>query len=154
MKKIFLLLFATIWIFTLFTACNNSKSGGGSDVVELRLNLQKGKTYNYLMKTNMNMDMEVMGKPMNTVANMDFGFRMNVENIDSQHNYHLATTYDAIRFKMNAMGMDMGYDSKNPGDSTQENMMTSMFRKVFGSMVGQSFKITMSPKGEVVKVKD
>ena len=151
MKKIFLLLFATVSISIVFTACNNSKSGGG-DVVDLKLNLQKGKTYTYTMKTNMNMDMEVMGKPMNTTGNIDFGFRMNVEDVDAQNNYRIATTYDAIRFKMNAMGMDMGYDSKNVGDTTRENMVNGMMRKVFGGMMGKTFKITMSPKGEVLKI--
>ena len=48
--------------------------------------------------------------------------------------------------------MDMGYDSKNPGDTSHENMMNGMFRKIFSSMLGQSFKLSMSPKGEVMKI--
>ena len=152
MKKIFLFLFATALTATLFTACNNSKSGGGSDVVEMKLNLQKGKTYTYSTKTNMNMDMQMMGKQVNTVGNVDFAFKMQVENVDAEHNYHFTSSYDAIRFKMNAMGMDMGYDSKNVGDTVGENMMSGMLRKVFGSMVGKSFHMIMTPKGEVLKV--
>ncbi len=151
MKKIFLSSFAIAITAVLFTACNGSKSGS-TDVVDLKLNLQKGKTYTYTTKTNMNMDMEVMGKPMNTAGNVDFGFKLKVNDIDPQNNYQLSCSYNAIRFKMNAMGMDMGYDSNNPGDTSNENMMNGMLRKVFSSMVGQTFKLTMSPKGEVMKI--
>ena len=142
MKKIFLLLLATVSIAILFPACNNSKSG---DAVDLKLNLKKGQTYTYGMKMNMNM------AAMSDI-NMDFGFKMKVEDVDAQNNYALLCSYDAIRFKMSMMGKDMGYDSKNVGDTTSENPQNQMFRKIFGSMVGQSFKMTMSQKGEVLKV--
>jgi len=144
MKKIFFLLFATVSIAILFTACNNSGSGGG-DAVDLKLNLKKGQTYNYGMK--MNMTMSAMSD-----INMDFGFKMKVEDVDAQNNYSLVCSYEAIRFKMSVMGKDMGYDSKNVGDTTNENTQNQMFRKIFGSMIGQSFKMTMSQKGEVIKV--
>jgi len=144
MKKLFLLLFATVSIATLFNACNNSKSGGG-DAVDLKLNLKKGETYTYNMKMNMNMASL-------SDVNMDFGFKMKVDDVDAQNNFAINCFYDAIRFKVSALGKDMGYDSKNVGDTTHENPQDKIFRKIFGSMVGQSFKMTMSPKGEVLKV--
>jgi hypothetical protein len=64
----------------------------------------------------------------------------------------ISSTYDAIRFKMNAMGMDMGYDSKNVGDTLKESTMNGMFRKIFSSMIGKTFKMTMTPKGDVTKI--
>lgn len=151
MKKVLFLLYAAAIIGILIPGCNGSQSGSG-DAVDLKLNLQKGKTYTYLMKSDMNIAMDLMGKPMNTTANIDFGFKMKVEDIDAQHNFNMTASYNAIRFKMSAMGMDLGYDSGNLGDTTKENTMNNMFRKVFSSMVGRSFKLTMSPKGEVLKV--
>ncbi len=151
MKKILFLLYASAVMGIILPACNGSKSGN-TDAVELKLNLQKGKTYSYAMKTMMNIDMEVMGKPVNTVGNIDFGFKMKVDDIDAQNNFNITTSYDAIRFKMNGMGMDMGYDSKNPGDTSKENQMDGMFRKIFSSMLNQHFKIVMSPKGAVLKI--
>ena len=142
MKKIFLLLLATVSIAFIFPACNNSKSG---DAVDLKLNLKKGETYTYIMKMNMNM------ASMSDI-NMDMGFKMKVDDVDAQNNYALLCSYDAIRFKVSVMGKDMGFDSKNIGDTTHENPQDQMFRKIFGSMVGKSFKMTMSQKGEVVKV--
>ena len=141
MKKIFLLLLTATFLSILFTACNNSKA----DVVDLKLNLIKGQTYNYGMKMNMNMAAI-------SDIDMDFGFKMKVEDVDAQNNYALVCSYDAIRFKMNVMGKDLGYDSKNVGDTTHENPQNQMFRKIFGSMVGRSFKMTMSQKGQVLKV--
>jgi hypothetical protein len=151
MKKILFLCYAALIIGIVLPGCNGSKSGS-ADVVELKLNLEKGKTYVYATKTNMTMDMDMMGKSMTTTANIDFGFKMKVDDIDPQHNYNVTASYDAIRFKMNAMGMDMGYDSKNPGDTSKENMMNGMFRKIFSSMVGKSFKLLMSSNGEVMKI--
>ena len=141
MKKIFLVLLTASFLSILITACNNSKT----DVVDLKLNLIKGQTYNYGMKANMNMAAI-------SDIDMDFGFKMKVEDVDAQNNYALVCSYDAIRFKMNVMGKDLGYDSKNVGDTTHENPQNQMFRKIFGSMVGQSFKMTMSQKGQVLKV--
>ena len=131
-------------------SCNGSKSSG--DAVDLKFNLDKGKTYVYSMKTHFDMNMEMMGKKMNTGGDVDFGFNMKVDDIDAQGNRMLTDTYDAIRFKVSAMGMDMGYDSKNVGDTTKENMMSGMFRKMFGGMLGKAFKMTMSPKGEITKI--
>ena len=130
--------------------CPGSKST--SDAVELKFNLEKGKTYVYAMKTHFDMNMEMMGKKMETGGDVDFGFKMKVEDVDAQGNRMLSNTYDAIRFRMNAMGVDMGYDSKNTGDTTKESMMSGMFRKIFSGMVGKTFKMTMSPSGEVSKI--
>lgn len=151
MKKTFLLLCIAAIMGMGLTGCNGSKSGS-SDVVDLKLNLQKGKSYTYSTKTTMNMDMTMMGKQMTTTGNIDFAFKMKVDDVDAQNNYNITASYDAIRFKINAMGMDMGYDSKNPGDTSHENMMNGMFRKIFSSMLGQAFKLSMSPKGEVMKI--
>jgi hypothetical protein len=151
MKRSFAWLFSSVIL--LATSCNNSnKPGSGGDAVELRLNLEKGKTYGYAMKTDMNMDVQVLGKPMKTSVSMNFGFKINVDDIDSAHNYRVTSTYDAIKFKTSAMGMEMGYDSQEPGDTTRADMFSGMFRKMFGGMLGKQFKFTLTPKGEVKDV--
>lgn len=150
MKTKILYTLSAFALSTILWSCNGSKSSG--DAVDLKFNLDKGKTYVYSMKTHFDMNIEMMGKKMNTGGDMDFGFNMKVDDIDAQGNRMLTDTYDAIRFKVSAMGMDMGYDSKNAGDTTKENMMSGMFRKIFGSMLGKAFKMTMSPKGEISKI--
>lgn len=151
MKKLFGTILAALAVGIVLTGCPGGKSGNG-DAIELKFNLQKGNTYTYGMKTHFDIDMEMMGKEMKTSADMDFGFNMKVDDVDAAGNRLMSTTYDAIRFKMNAMGMDMGYDSKNVGDTSKENIMQGMFRKIFGGMLGKTFKMTMSPKGEITKV--
>lgn len=147
----------------LLAACNNSKKGGDTpgsggdnpvpsgEAVDVKLNLQKGKTYGYLMKMDMDMAMEMLGKPINSKMDMDFGFKLNVDDIDKDGNYNMTCTYDEIKFMVNAAGQEMGYDSKNP-DAGGSGMMGDMFKKIFGSMVNKQFKMTMSPKGEISKV--
>lgn len=150
MRKIFFLLLVVTAIGSFISGCNGSKSGG--DAVTLKFNLEKGKNYVYGMKSHFDMDAEMMGQKIKSGGDIDFGFKMNVEEVDAAGNRTVACTYDAIKFKINAMGMDMGYDSKNVGDTTKENMMNGMFRKLFGSMVGKSFKMTWTPKGEITKI--
>ena len=150
MKTKFLSLLTAFSLSILLWGCPGSKSG--SDAVDLKFNLEKGKTYVYNMKTHFDMTMDMMGKKMNTGGDADFGFSMKVDDVDAQGNRMLSSTYDAIRFKVNAMGMDMGYDSKNVGDTTKENMMSGMFRKIFSGMLGKTFKMTMSPAGDVSKI--
>lgn len=151
MKKLFSNILAALAVGIVLTGCPGGKSGSG-DAIDLKFNLQKGNSYTYGMKTHFDIDMEMMGKEMKTSADMDFGFNMKVDDVDANGNRLISSTYDAIRFKMSAMGMDMGYDSKNVGDTSKENVMQGMFRKIFGSMVGKTFKMTMSPKGEITRV--
>ena len=148
-RNLFGLLTASV-LSILLWGCNGS--GSGTEAVDLKFNLEKGKTYVYGLKTHFDLNMDMGGKKMNTGGDADFGFDMKVDDVDAQGNRMLSCTYDGIRFKMSAMGMDMGYDSKNVGDTSKENMMSGMFRKIFSGMLDKTFKMTMSPKGEVSKI--
>lgn len=150
MKKIFFSLLFAAAIGSIFSSCNDAKSGG--DAVTLKFNLEKGKNYLYGIKSHFDMDMEVMGKKVNSGGDMDFGFNMKVDSIDADGSRTVSCTYDAVKFKVNAMGMDMGYDSKNVGDTTHEDAVNGMFRKIFGGIIGKSFRMTWTPKGEITKV--
>lgn len=150
MKSNFINGIAIAVVFGFFCSCTGA--GSGTDAVTLKFNLEKGKSYEYAMKTHFDMTLDMKGKKMETGGDVDFGFNMKVDDVDAQGNRMLTNSYDAIRFRMNAMGMDMGYDSKNIGDTTHENLTSGIFRKIFGAMVGKSFKMTMSPTGEITKI--
>lgn len=140
-----------VFLFTIsaiLIGCKNSSN----ETVDLKFNLDKGKTYLYKMNNHFDIDMEMMGKKMSTGGDMDFGFKMKIDDVDNQGNKMISTTYDAIRFKVSTMGANIGYDSKNAGDTTNENPASTMFRKMFGGMVGKTFKITMTPKGGITKI--
>ena len=139
-----------IAISILFAGCPASKSS--TDAVQLKLNLEKGKTYTYGMKTHMDMNMEMMGQKMNTGFDMDFRYLIVLEKVDSQGNNIIKSTIGDLKVKAEVMGMSMGYDSKEKVDTSHQDAMSASFRKMFGGMVGKSFKVTLAPNGEVKEV--
>ena len=96
---------AAFAVRAILWSCNGSGSSG--EAVDLKFNLEKGKTYVYSMKTHFDMAMEMMGKKMNTGGDMDFGFNMKVDDVDAQVNRLVSSTYEEIRCKVNARGKDM-----------------------------------------------
>ncbi len=143
---------SVLFIAAIFFAACNSTGNASNEAVQLKLNLEKGKTYNYGLTTHFDMNMEMMGQKIASGGDVDYGYKLNVADIDAQGNTILNSTIDAIKFKMSAMGINMGYDSKNVGDTTKEDKMSNMFRRIFGGMMGKTFKMTVSPKGEIVKI--
>lgn len=149
MKKITTGLLAVLALLA-FYSCSNSTGGGSGDAVDLKLNLEKGKTYNYILKTHT--DMAGEGMPGNSGMDMDMGYKLKVDDVDASGNRVMSTSYDAIKFMISGDGKEMGYDSKNTADTGKKDMMSQMFRMMFSGMLGKSFKMTMTPKGEIVKM--
>ena len=130
----------------LLGACQGSKTS--SDVVQLKLNLENGKAYIYA--TNTHLDMTVKG--MATGLNMAYTYKLMNDSKDSAGNQVLLSTIDALKFKAEAMGMSMGYDSKEVIDTNHQDGMSRMVRSIFSGMLGKSFKVTVSPTGNIEKV--
>ena len=148
MKKIRLLLI--IGVSILFAGCPASKSS--TDAVQLKLNLEKGKTYTYGTKTHLDMNMEMMGQKMTTGLDMDFRYLIGLDKEDSAGNKVLKSTMGDVKFKAEVMGMSMGYDSKEKVDTAHQDPMSANFRRMFGGMIGKSFTVTVSPAGVIKEV--
>ena len=134
----------------ILAGCPASKSS--TDVITLKLNLEKGKTYSYGTSTHFDMNMEVSGQKMATGLDMAYTYKIALDHADSSGNQVLNSTIDAIKFKAAVMGMSMGYDSKEVIDTSHQDAMSGMFRKIFSGMLGKSFKITIGPTGSIVDV--
>lgn len=127
------------------TAC---KSNG--DAVQLKFNLQKGKTYLYSM--NMDMNTEAQGQKMD--SKMAFDYSMKV--LDAQDSVKtINSTFDRIAMNMNAGATHMNFDTNKPAaDSAvdlQHNPM-SVMSAMFNAMKGKSFQMNVTDKGEITKV--
>lgn len=137
MKKSFLPL-AVLAATLLYASC---KSG---EPVDLKLNLQPGSKYLYIMETKMNMDQSAMGQTMKTSSDMTMESTYDVTGAEGP-NKRITVTYDRIAMNMkNAMG-NMAYDSKNPLSGNSDLSM-------MGNMLNKPFSMTVSDKGEIVKV--
>ena len=148
MKRNFTIVIALASI--ILAGCPASKSS--TDVITLKLNLEKGKTYSYGTSTHFDMNMEVSGQKMATGLDMAYTYKIALDHADSVGNQVLNSTIDAIKFKAAVMGMSMGYDSKEVIDTSHQDAMSSMFRRIFSGMLGKSFKITIGPTGSIVDV--
>ena len=136
-----------IAIFSILLAgCPGSKSS--TDVVQLKLNLEKGKSYVYNTSTHFDMNMNKMA----TGVDLAYTFKLSLDSKDSAGNQILDSKIDALKFKADVMGMSMGYDSKEVIDTNHQDAFSGMFRKMFSGMLGKNFKITIGPTGTIENV--
>ena len=142
--------FGFVIALIVLTGCPNSKSS--TDAVELKMNLEKGKNYSYNTSTHFDMNMDVSGQKMATGLDMAYTFKLTLDHMDSAGNNILNSDIDAVKMKVDVMGMSMGYDSKEVIDTNHQDAMSGMLRKVFSGMIGKSFKLTINPLGGVEDV--
>ena len=135
MKKLY---FLAIFTAIALTVCAQKNP------VELRLNLEKGKTYTQTTDIQMNMKMEVMGMKMDTDIPMSMTFSMKVVDIQDG-NFIIETTYDAFKMTFNIMGQEMGFDSANP-DPTNPNT------QIFSSFIGKSFTMILDNRQNIIAI--
>lgn len=122
----------------LFASCK------GGDAVDLKLNLQPGSKYLYTMETKMTMEQSAMGQTMKTNNDMIMESTYDVTGTEGG-NKRLTVTYDRIAMSMKSGMGNMSYDSKNP--SAGDSMLSMM-----SNMLNRPFSMTVSDKGEIIKV--
>lgn len=137
MKKLF--------IVTLFTAIALI-AGAQKNTAELRLNLEKGKTYTQTGNVKMNMKMEMMGTKIDTDVPMSIAISMKVVDI-CDDNFVIETTYDAIKMNFNIAGQEMSFDSADPNPDP-ENAFTQMF----SSFIGKPFTMILDKRQNIVAI--
>lgn len=137
------------------TGCNSSDTkeankAANGDAVELKFNLQKGKSYTYTM------DMEMEGEMQGQKLENDMAFEYSVEVVDDKDSLKtLKTTYDRIKMEMNAGQMNMHVDTNEPQQDSaadpRQNPMAIM-SNMFHAMKGKAFEMKVNNRGEVVSV--
>ena len=147
MKKSLIKLFVVASVSFFVFGCNNSKNS--KDLVDLKLNVEKGRKFDYLLSTHFDMNMDMMSQKITTTGDVDYGYDLVVDDVNANGDRMITSTIKAVKFKLGSMGMTMGYDSKEVVDTAHQDPMSSMFRKMFSSMIGKSFKMTITQKGEV-----
>ncbi len=140
MKKSLLLVAAGIITAASFQSCKP----GGSDAVNLKMNLASGSKYGYVMDMKMAMEQSAMGQSMKTDNDMTMEFTYDVaaaEGTDKK----FTINYDRIAMSMKNPMMSMQYDSKEGGK--KDSMLNGM-----GMMLNKPFTMTVSEKGEIKKI--
>jgi hypothetical protein len=151
MKKLSLVTLAIVFAVCGVNAQKLSKKGQlvsspkeqKQEVTKLRLNLQKGQVFKQEMNMKMNMKMETQGMKIDTDIPFFALISYNVV-AEKDNNFTLETSYDVMRMKMNAMGVDMGFDSENPDKDSPMSPLSGI--------IGKKFLLTLDELGNVVKV--
>ena len=120
--------------------------GSTASAVELRLQLEEGKTYYQRMKADQQMEQEVMGGEQTVRHEVGSGLKMEVLDVDAQGNMRLRNTYNWALFKQSGPMSSVDYDSaRQPGQ-------VPVGAEGFAALLGQGYTITLSPQGKVLDV--
>lgn len=131
----------TLFIITLILTANTVDA---ASKVALRLNLQKGSTYEMKISSVNQIDQEMMGQKIKIDQKIEMGFNYKV--LDVLPNKNTVVEYSFLRMKMymNMNGQEINMDSESP-DSNPINAAIK-------DLLFLKLKLTMNPKGQVEKV--
>ena len=120
---------------------------GAQKPVELRLNLQKGKTFTQNMDIKMNIKIEMMGMKIDT--DVPFFTKISYKVLDIQNNnFVLECTYQEMKMSMDILGQKISFDSSDKKQDFDDNPIASFF----SSFIGKSFKMTLDKYQNIVSI--
>lgn len=153
------LFIAFIAISILTTSCGNKKGGTegpstGTEEIELKLNLTKGKVYDMTMTMNSQVEMDMMGQAVSTNTDMTMGMDYEVKDILPSGNFLIRTTYKKIKMsgstKMGGADSGMSYEYDSETDKVS-GMQAEQMAKSMKAMIGQYSEMEMDKFGKVIK---
>jgi len=112
--------------------------------VLLRLNLQKGTTYEMTMASVNQIDQEMMGQKMKIDQKMEMVFSYVVADVLPDKNFLIEYSFLRMKLGMDINGQKVAMDSE--GDSSDP--MNASIK----DLISLKLKLTLNPKGEVQKV--
>ncbi|GGH15140.1 DUF6263 family protein [Mucilaginibacter phyllosphaerae] len=119
---------------------------GYSQKIKLQLNLQKDSTYTITMNAKMDIDQLIQGA--HQIVKTTITGVMSHKVISIQD-----TLYDMdVTYKSLVMNMELG--GKTINFNSQDNDTTNIMSKAMRNMIGNSFTIMMSKRGQIVTVKN
>jgi hypothetical protein len=115
--------------------------------ITLQLNLKEGSLYNLKTTTQQQIIQKIQGQEQEINQTIGAGYTFSVEEVDKYGVAKIKITYNSTFFKRDSLSGKVEYDSsKSPTEIPEE-------AKGFAALVGESFLIWMSSKGEVLDVK-
>lgn len=151
MKKIKLLLFASVMIAGIISiqSCQSTKTTTAAKM--LKFNFEKGKGYDYEMISSM--DQEVMGQDIQMDMTAYYSMVVNEDNGTTKT---ITSTIDRFKMKMGAMGFNLDIDTDKPmpslGTDDEGRDPMKMMNSLFGAIKGQSFTMKVNAEGKVEDV--
>ncbi|MBP7052883.1 MAG: hypothetical protein KBE65_17890 [Phycisphaerae bacterium] len=120
-------------------------SGSAGAAVQLQLKLEEGRTYYERLRIERKITQVLMGQEQITDHEIGVGRKLDVLEVDAEGNMRIECKYVWSRFRESSPMGSVDYDSSHrpgvPGGA-----------EGFAALLGQSYTIRLSPKGEVLDV--
>ena len=127
-----------IILIALFNSCSSPK-------VDLKLNLENGKSYLMAYQADMKMNQKIMGMSIDVIMKVDMELLFKTIGFDKDSNYIMETTYQTMNYKMNAQGQNIEF-------GTDKISKDSIMNKVFSLFKGKSFTMVFDKRGKIIDV--
>lgn len=127
-----------IILIALFNSCSSPK-------VDLKLNLENGKSFLMAYQADMKMNQKIMGMSIDVIMKVDMELLFNTIGFDKDSNYIMETTYQTMSYKMNAQGQNIEF-------GTDKISKDSVMNKFFNSFKGKSFTLIFNKRGKIIDV--
>ena len=131
----------TLFIVAILFVAN---AVGAAPKVQLRLNLQKGTTYEMKMNSINQIDQEMMGQKVKIDQKIEMVFAYTVLDVLPDKNFLVEYSLQSMKLHMNMNGQEMNVDS----ESADSNPMNNAIK----DLLSLKLKLTLNPKGQVEKV--
>ncbi len=127
-----------VFLMTLLAAC-------GPSTFTLRLHLKQGDVYKVTTVTNQHISQEIMGQKMTLDQKMTMEYRWEVTQVAENGNTTVKVTYTRVAMEQDQGGQKRSFDTASGQEPPD-------FFKGLDLLVGKSFSMEFTPKGEVVKI--
>lgn len=121
--------------------------GSVSAATQLQWKLAKGKTYYQRTTADQLITQSIMGQEQKITQGTGIGMKLQVLDVDAKGNMKVQYTYIWTRFKQNnPMAGTVEYDS------SQKSAAVPTGAEGFAALIGQSYTMTLTPRGKVLDV--
>lgn len=133
----------------LLALCAAPQAGLAQD--ELRWKFQSGETLNYVVQQKMQTEMNVGGQKINTTMQQTMDMSWKVSSVAPSGDAAVAQTVDRVQMKMEGGPFGtLQFDTQST--EAPSNQIVKAMADVFRKIVGQEFRVTMKPTGQVQDV--
>lgn len=113
--------------------------------VLLRLNLEKGTTYEMTLNMTNSIDQEMMGQKMKLDQKTEMGFSFQVLDILPNKNFQIGYSLTKMKLNMNINGQDVSFDTESTDESNP-------VYKSLKNLVNIRIKMELTPRGIVENI--
>jgi hypothetical protein len=113
--------------------------------IPLRYTLKQGQSFKIMQSIDQFISQDIMGMKQDMQQTIKMGTRYDVTAVAGDV-YTVKCTYYRVAMNMNAMGMEMSYDSDNPSGAADPMSL------VFAALVNQSFTMKFNTAGDILGI--